>query len=177
MTRVEMTGVEVTGVEMTGVEMMGVEMMGVRMTGATARVSLVTRLRFGVSLWLAARLLPSRVARKPFQRVLRLAEPSAIRFRGLPPDYIAKRILQTTRKPWLMRDRRCLRQGLLGCRFLAEAGYAPELHFGINPSSIGTPRLAAHCWVCINGTPVLNDRVNDMVTILVHRVTAEAKAK
>jgi hypothetical protein len=60
---------------------------------------------------------------------------------------------------------------------LAEAGYAPELHFGIDGDSIGTQRLAAHCWVCINGKPVLNDRINHMTTILVHRVSTEASAQ
>jgi hypothetical protein len=119
---------------------------------------------------LAARLLPSRVANKPLQKVLEMAEPTSLRFAGLHHDYITERVLRATRRPWLMRDRRCLRQGLLGCRFLAEAGYAPELHFGIDGDSIGTHRLAAHCWVCIQGKPVLNDRIKDMPTILVHRV-------
>ena len=167
MTRVELTGVELTGVELTGVTP----------AEAAARARLWTRLRFRVSLWLAARLLPSRVANKPLQQVLEIAEPTSLRFAGLHHDYITARVLRATRRPWLMRDRRCLRQGLLGCRFLAEAGYAPELHFGIDGDSIGTHRLAAHCWVCIQGKPVLNDRIKDMPTILVHRVGTGAGAQ
>ena len=167
MTRVELTGVELTGVELTGV----------KPEEAAARARLWTRLRFRVSLWLAARLLPSRVAHKPLQKVLELAEPTSLRFAGLHHDYITARVLRATHRPWLMRDRRCLRQGLLGCRFLAEAGYAPELHFGIDGDSIGTHRLAAHCWVCIQGKPVLNDRIKDMPTILVHRVGTGAGAQ
>ena len=166
MTRVELTGVELTGVELTGVE-----------PAEAPSASLWTRLRFGVSLWIAARLLPLRVARKPWRRVLEMADPSSIRFAGLHHDYITARVLRATRRPWLMRDRPCLRQGLLGCRFLAEAGYAPELHFGINSDSIGTHRLSAHCWVCINGKPVLNDRINHMATILVHHVGTQANAQ
>jgi hypothetical protein len=167
MTRVELTGVELTGAELTGA----------KPAAAAASAPLWTRLRFRVSLWLAARLLPSRVAHKPLQQVLEIAEPTSLRFAGLHHDYITARVLHATRRPWLMRDRRCLRQGLLGCRFLAEAGYAPELHFGIDGDSIGTQRLAAHCWVCINGKPVLNDRINHMTTILVHRVSTEASAQ
>ena len=162
---------------MTRVELTGVELTGVKPAEAAASAPLWTRLRFRVSLWLAARLLPSRVAHKPLQQVLEIAEPTSLRFAGLHHDYIAARVLRATRRPWLMRDRRCLRQGLLGCRFLAEAGYAPELHFGIDGDSIGTQRLAAHCWVCINGKPVLNDRINHMTTILVHRVRTEASAQ
>jgi hypothetical protein len=130
--------------------------------------SLWLRLRFRFVLWLAARLLPWRVAQHPLDRVLRLARPGGPRFLGLPHEYIAKRILRTTRRPWLMRDRRCLRQGLLGQRFFAEAGYAPELHFGIEPRSIGTAQVSAHCWVCLDGRPALNDRLPNMKTILVH---------
>ena len=150
------------------------ELTGVELKGRAARVRLWTRLSFGVSLWIAARLLPLRAARKPWRRVLGMAEPTSLRFAGLHHDYIAARVLHATRRPWLMRDRRCLRQGLLGCRFLAEAGYAPELHFGIDGDSIGTHRLSAHCWVCINGKPVLNDRINHMTTILVHHVGTKA---
>ena len=152
------------------------ELTGVEPAEAPS-ASLWTRLRFRVSLWLAARLLPSRVAHKPLQQVLDIAEPTSLRFAGLHHDYITARVLRATRRPWLMRDRRCLRQGLLGCRFLAEAGYAPELHFGIDGDSIGTHRLAAHCWVCIQGKPVLNDRIKDMPTILVHRVGTGASAQ
>ena len=150
------------------------ELPGLELKGRASRVRFWTRLRFGVSLWIAARLLPLRVARKPWRRVLGMADPSSIRFAGLHHDYITARVLRATRRPWLMRDRPCLRQGLLGCRFLAEAGYAPELHFGIDGDSIGTHRLSAHCWVCINGKPVLNDRINHMTTILVHHVGTKA---
>lgn len=162
---------------MTRVELTGVELTGVELKERAAHVRFGTRLRFGVSLWIAARLLPLRVARKPWRRVLEMADPSSIRFAGLHHDYITARVLRATRRPWLMRDRPCLRQGLLGCRFLAEAGYAPELHFGINGDSIGTHRLSAHCWVCINGKPVLNDRINHMATILVHHVGTKANAQ
>ena len=153
------------------------ELTGVELKERAAHVRFGTRLRFGVSLWIAARLLPLRVARKPWRRVLTMADPSSIRFAGLHHDSIPARVLRATRRPWLMRDRPCLRQGLLGCRFLAEAGYAPELHFGINGDSIGTHRLSAHCWVCINGTPVLNDRINHMETIWVHHVGTKANAQ
>jgi len=126
------------------------------------------RFRFRTSLWLAARLLPWLVAKRPLDRILLLARPRNRAFVGLSADYIARQVLRTTRHPWLMRDRRCLRQGLLGQRFLAEAGFIPELHFGIDPCSLNTARVSAHCWVCLDGIPVLNDRLPGMLTILTH---------
>ncbi|OQX30647.1 MAG: hypothetical protein B0D96_11365 [Candidatus Sedimenticola endophacoides] len=131
--------------------------------------SLQQRLRFNLSLWLAARILPFRVGQRPLDRVLALAEPVRTgRFHGLPPGYISEHVLRTTRHPWLMRKRRCLRQGLLGYRFLAEAGFCPELHFGVDFRSLRTGDEKAHCWVSLDGVSVVNDRMENMSTVLVH---------
>jgi hypothetical protein len=137
-----------------------------------------TPVRFRGALWVAARLLPWRVWRQPLNAVLKLAEPGDTRrYVGLSPAFIARAIRRATRHPWLMRDRRCLRDGILGYRFLSEAGLHPELHFAIDPRSMNADRLVAHCWVCLDGEPVINDRRADMTVILVHSANASRRQK
>lgn len=130
---------------------------------------LLTRIRFRIALWCDARLLPLRVGRRPLDAVLALAQPGADpNYRGLPLDYILKHVRRTLRRPFLMRDRRCLREGLLAFRFMAAAGYEPELHFGIDRTSLPGPHLRAHCWVVNNGETVLNPPQQTLAPILVH---------
>lgn len=141
------------------------------MARATGAPALMRRLRFRADVWLAARLLPFRLAGRSFEEVLKVvpAAPQP-RYAGLPPDYISRTVQRVTRRPLLMRDRRCLRQGLLGFGYMAQAGLSPELHFAVERGSVPTGQLAAHCWVCLDGRPVLSDRTPDMVTIYVHRL-------
>jgi hypothetical protein len=114
-------------------------------------------------IWWHARLLPAFVGRRDLQSVLSYAavhpDPE---FAGLPAEAIAAWVVAATRRPWLMRNRRCLRQGLLGMRFMRLAGHDPELHFGIDPKSLSRPAIAAHCWVVLGGKPVLNDLLEGM---------------
>lgn len=133
--------------------------------------SLAHRMRFRAELWIAARLLPFQIAGKSFEDVLKVvpSRPNAA-YSGLPAEYIGRAVRKATRNPILMRDRKCLRQGLLAFGFMVQAGHKPELRFGINPTSTKAPTLAAHCWVCIDEVPVLSDKDPDMVTIHVHRV-------
>jgi len=84
---------------------------------------------------------------------------------GLHPSDIISRILRTTRHPWLMKDRTCLRQGLLAYRFLRAAGFQPELHFGIDSESLHASVLRAHCWVVMDGKIVVNPPTAKMVRI------------
>lgn len=129
---------------------------------------LFTRMRFRAALWWDARLLPFRVGRLPLQSVLALARPDPHRHYGdLPLAYIVKHVRRTSRRPILMRDRRCLREGLLACRFLAAAGYEPELHFGIDRNSTRERAVQAHCWVVHRGETVLNPPQMNMVPIFV----------
>lgn len=117
-------------------------------------------------IWWHARLLPTLVRQRDLQSVLRYADvqPDPA-FSGLPAEAIAAWIVAATRKPWLMRNRRCLRQGLLGMRFMRLAGHDPELHFGIDRRSLAEPAVAAHCWVVLGGKPVLNDILEGMEPI------------
>jgi hypothetical protein len=140
------------------------------MSTSAGTVSFLAVWRFRIDLWLAARSLPWRVAGKSFERILGMASPEGqIDFAGLAPEYVSRRVRKSVRRPWLMRDRRCLREGLLGFEFLRRAGYAPELHFAVDPASVAKDRISAHCWVCLDGKPVVGDRQGDQVTIFIHR--------
>lgn len=133
-------------------------------------MSFLSTIRFRVDLWLSARSLPWRVAGKSFEQILAMASSNGrIDYAGLPVDYVARRVRKSVRRPWLMRDRRCLREGLLGFNFLSRSGYLPELHFAVDPASVSAERISAHCWVCIDGKPVVGNRQGDQVTIFIHR--------
>ena len=110
------------------------------------------KVRFRLSLWAWALLLPLLAWRRDLTALLALTrvgpdEPYA----GLAPGYIARSVKRTTRRPWLMRDRPCLREGLLAMRFLRLAGYEPVLHFAVDRTSVTRNVLAAHCWVTLDG--------------------------
>jgi hypothetical protein len=133
-------------------------------------MAIVKYLRFRTSLWLSARLLPFRVRHRPLNEILTLLQPgNAQPYRGLPLAYIVKRICRTVRRPVLMRDRRCLREGLLAFQFLQAAGYKAELHFGIDTTTVATPDLQAHCWIVCNSETVLNAPGLNIRPILVYR--------
>jgi hypothetical protein len=138
------------------------------MNGAT-----ITKIRFRIALWCDARLLPFRVWReRPLAEVLSLARPPRrVSYAGLPIAYILKRVVKTTRRPILMRDRRCLRQGILAFRFMAAAGYNSELHFGVDRTSLAGS-IKAHCWLVHRGTTVLNPPNPTTVPIFVHGAEA-----
>ncbi|MDA4846201.1 lasso peptide biosynthesis B2 protein [Hoeflea poritis] len=124
---------------------------------------------FRIELWLTARLLPLLIAGRDLEGALRLADGTeSRRYDGLAADAIAHAVLRVTRRPWLMRDRRCFRQGILGYRFLKMAGYSPQLHFAIDEKSLNEPVIDAHCWVVLDGKPVLNDIMDGMFPIHVH---------
>jgi Transglutaminase-like superfamily len=128
----------------------------------------LNKLRFQIDLWTAARTLPLRVYGRSLSEILNLSRarrPNA--YRGLSSDYIVKAIFRIVRRPFVMRDRRCLREGLLAFQFLEAAGFAPKLYFGIDRSAPNRPDVRAHCWVVCNDEVVLNSPDADMVPILV----------
>ena len=138
---------------------------------------IITKIRFRISLWINARLLPFRIWReRPLSEVLSFANPSLrVRYAGLPAPYILQRVLKTTRRPILMRDRRCLRQGILATRFMAAAGHKSELHFGVDRTSL-SGSLKAHCWLVHSGQIVLNPPDTTMVPLFVHRACEPSEA-
>lgn len=131
--------------------------------------SLTTRLLFNLDLWIRARLLPWQASRNSLDVVLKLATPAgSASYSGLPVSYVVRKVARTVRHPWLMRDRRCLREGVLGFRFLREAGYEPHLCFGVEPGSIAADRLSAHCWIDVAGETVLGAPHTPLLTVFVY---------
>lgn len=136
------------------------------------------RLRFTVELFLRARLLPMRLRRDlPFARMLALATPPPeAPYRGLCRDEIAAAVHRAVRHPLLMRDRRCLREGVLCFRFLRAAGFDPLLHFGVDPGSLGASRLSAHCWVTLDGETLAGETATPMVALHVYPAGTQDQA-
>lgn len=125
-------------------------------------------LRF-FEIWFATITVPFWLYKKDFASTLKYFDvKSDQRFDNIDQALICNCIVITTRKPWLMRDRRCLRQGLLAMRFLKKASFEPTIHFGVDINTMSSPSLSAHCWVEIKNTPVMNDILEEM--IIVHSV-------
>jgi hypothetical protein len=129
--------------------------------------NLLTRAKFRAELWFWARTLPLRCRKSiGFADVLRVADAGASRrYAGLDAAYVARRAKKAARRPWVMRDRRCLREGILAYRFLTLAGIPATIHFGVDRTSIDKAKLEAHCWVSAPDMPVLNPPEPTMVTI------------
>jgi hypothetical protein len=134
--------------------------------------SRLIRLHFRIALWCHARSMPLRVtADRPLAWVLSFADraPSAA-YAGLPAEYILENVARVTRRPYFMRGRRCLRQGLLAFRFMKAAGHDVELHFGIDRTR--RQDIRAHCWIVHDGRVVLNPPDADTQTIFVYKGAA-----
>jgi hypothetical protein len=127
----------------------------------------VTTLLFWPHLWLAARWLPVNAKRSSIEQLLLRAVPPAghTPYRGLDSERILDAVRSITARPWRMRGRRCLREGLLAFRFLRLAGFTPLLHFGVEPGSVNTDKVRAHCWITIAGSCVLNPPSETLLTI------------
>lgn len=127
----------------------------------------IRRIRFRVALWLWARLIPLLAWKRDLGSLLALTKPgSRTPYQGFAAEYIARRVQKTTRHPRLMRDRPCLRQGVLALRFLQLAGFRPTLHFAVNRGSVKCDVLSAHCWVALDGRTILNPPSASMVEVL-----------
>ena len=125
-----------------------------------------------IEMWLAARVMPLQVSLYSFPRILAIADSAkAERYAGIAPERIASIVKRITRHPWTMRKRRCLREGLLGFRYMCKAGHSPELHFSVPENIDNFDRSEAHCWVEVDGKPVLNENLAKMVPIHVYRAS------
>jgi Transglutaminase-like superfamily len=119
-----------------------------------------------LEILLIARILPLLLYKRDLNATLKTIDVgSDLKFENVLPDIIRDRVMSVTRRPWLMRNRRCLRQGILGMRYLRKAGYNPVLKFGIDTRSVSKEKIAAHCWVELNGKPLINDIMDHMVVI------------
>lgn len=144
-------------------------------------MSALHKLRFRAALWLWARVLPLLAWERSLTSLLAVTKPRAARpYRGLAPEYIARRVKKSTRRPWVMRDRPCLRQGVLALRFLRLAGFEPTLHFAVDRDSVSRDMLSAHCWVVLGQRIILNPLTPSMVEVLVYagdRLVPPAQAR
>lgn len=114
-------------------------------------------LRLRWQLWWRARLLPVAARRRSLLQLLLAALPARADPRWHPPpEAVVGPVLASVARPWRMRGRRCLREGLLAFRFLRLAGHPAVLHFGIEPASLKSERLKAHCWVSVDGAVLVN---------------------
>lgn len=88
---------------------------------------------FRLNLWLAARLMPAFVKRRDLNRILANATPEADQLGSLPlgPVEIVESVKAVTARPWRMKGRRCLREGLLAFYYLKLSGKHPLLRFGL----------------------------------------------
>lgn len=115
-------------------------------------------------------MLPIQVQGRSLDEVLRLAQPSSSQSinLGFSPETLAAKVRRIVKHPLLMRDRRCLREGLLTYKVLAEAGWQPRLHFGLEPGAAQSPSIKAHCWVTLDDRIVAGASDTEYVEILVH---------
>lgn len=122
---------------------------------------------FPASVWIAARLLPFCVCSSDLERLLSLAtpRPGATAYVHLSPAAIASAVKRAARRPWVMRDRRCLREGLLAFHYLSLAGYRPLLHFAVEPESLADRKMSAHCWVTVDDTVLMNPPTLTMMNL------------
>jgi hypothetical protein len=115
-----------------------------------------------------ATLIPDLCKWLPLARLLQLFTPPPSRgwYRGLTAGEIVTAVTWRLRRPWRMRGRRCLRQGLLTLHFLRLAGLPAVLNFAVycRPSA----REKAHCWVTLHGQPLTEPPQAQYVLVLVH---------
>jgi hypothetical protein len=107
-------------------------------------------------LWLLAALVPLLVKAIPLRALVRLLTPP--RFLRLyvrvPTEAFVGQVKHRLRRPWNMRRRACLREGLVLFHFLRLSGRPAVLHFGVYAPSTDPRRLHGHCWVTVEGTVV-----------------------
>lgn len=113
---------------------------------------------FAASLWISARLMPVFAKSAPIGALLRMATPAGqtAAYTVLSSDEIVASVKRVTRRPWRMRGRRCLREGLLAFRYLSLAGHRPLLHFAVEKETLRTDRPKAHCWISVNDEVAMN---------------------
>lgn len=126
---------------------------------------LSSRLPFPVHLWLAAKLMPQVIKHKELADILARSTPRASdrNYSGLQAPEIIKAVQAVVAKPWRMRGRRCLREGLLAFHFLKLAGFKPVLRFGVIKQSFVSGHPKAHCWVLVDDQILLNPPIEPMV--------------
>jgi len=134
--------------------------------------SYLRKLSLKLEIWVRARILPFQIRNRPLGTILQLADskPKA-RLAGTDYELICKYATRLTRNPVLMRNRKCLRTGVLGYAMLRRAGHSPQLWFGIDNASLDQPAIEAHCWVVMDGKSVIDQQNENMTVIHIHPQT------
>jgi hypothetical protein len=131
--------------------------------------STLLRARFRAELFVHRILLPLRIRGADLADILaRMEPPAAASFAALDSAYILRRVRKALRRPIMMRNRRCFREGLLAYRFLRKAGYAPDIVFGVDAHTLQEARPSAHCWIRLDGKDVFNAPDHAMTVVLQH---------
>ncbi len=123
-------------------------------------------MRWHISL--LALLLPDVTKRLPLRMILiwlTPARPSRL-YHGLDEQIVLAMVRQRLARPWRMRGRRCLREGLLCLYFLRLIDVPAVLHFGVFQKVKG--REVAHCWVVVRDRCVTPPPQQKFVPILIH---------
>jgi hypothetical protein len=94
--------------------------------------------------------------------------PGVVRYPDLSIETVVDAVKRATARPWRMRGTRCLREGVLAFRFLRLAGHPAVIAFGVERDSIGSKSLKAHCWVTVDGRPVINPPYPGIVPVMAH---------
>lgn len=91
--------------------------------------------------------------------------PALTPYAGIGSQEIVAAVRAVMARPWLMRDRRCLRSALLAFRFLRLAGYPAIMHFSVAPPGRDDRPLRAHSWVTVDGACLLDPPEPTMVAL------------
>ncbi len=119
--------------------------------------------------WLVWRL-PRRVHRLPLTALLPAMLPAGERASWRrPPREIIAAVQHVLARPFRMRGRRCLREGLAAFHFLRLGGHPAVLHFGIDRTTTKAAKLKGHCWISLDGAVVLNAPSPQFVELFAYR--------
>lgn len=124
----------------------------------------VLRLKLAARTW--ALRIPVIAREQNISRLIERTKPTqGTPYAGLAIETVVRCCRKAVRRPILMADRPCLREGLLLQRFLTMAGFEPSLHFGVDKESLMKPIVAAHCWVIV-GDRIINPPTPAMIEIM-----------
>ncbi len=119
--------------------------------------------------WLVWRL-PRRVHRQPLTLLLAGMVPPAERpaWRR-PAEEIIAGVQQVLARPFRMRGRRCLREGLAAFHFLRLGGHPAVLHFGVDRTTTRAAKIKGHCWISLDDRVVMNAPGPEYVELFAYR--------
>jgi transglutaminase superfamily protein len=127
-----------------------------------------TRLALRVHVALLALIVPPLATLLPLRKLLDLVTPkrSIAAYRNLSPSEFAAAATRRLRHPWVMRRRRCLREGLIVFHLLRLAGVPAALHFAVY--RFDQHRSLAHCWVVVADACVTQPAPPSAALVLVY---------